>query len=109
MTKWGHNDHMELIICKREVFQLGALITELDRVTKKSYCITALFCVMTVGYSFANMRSETKVISYSLWTADSGGISPWFSYEKTMVIFHQWCRGEREVACMDVAQRYTAT
>lgn len=78
MTKWGHNDHMELVICKREVFQLGALITELGRVTKKSYCLTALFCVMTVGYSFANMRSGTKVISYSLWTADSGGISPWF-------------------------------
>lgn len=82
VTKWGHNDHTELVICKRGLFQLGALITALDRVTKESYCITALFCVMTVGYSFANMRSGTKVISYSFWTVDSGGISPWLLYEK---------------------------
>lgn len=57
MTKWGQNDHSELVSCKREPYQLGALITEQDRVTEESYCITALFCIMTVGFSFANMRS----------------------------------------------------
>lgn len=60
VTKWGHNDHTELVICKRGLFQLGALITALDRVTKESYCITALFCVMTVGDSFADYDLELK-------------------------------------------------
>lgn len=70
MTKWGHDDHTELVICKRELFQLGALITELDRDTDGPYCISASFCVMTVGYFSDNMRSGTKVISEFFWTVE---------------------------------------